>query len=185
MHIEKIKKIFEESMDSVAQKSEYNNNVKEELSEINLLKDQKDIEEILNKFYNLNENLKKKAFGKKAEEIFKCIPMKMEQFYDRFDKECMEIPIFRYYEPRNVLQRLMYSSNEDLVIIKDKLIKRAELYSSLLIEEKDNLIKLKDIIDEYIKDKSASIKIVMLEDFSKSLNYIINKYNENLTNEEK
>lgn len=81
----------------------------------------------------------------------------------------MEIPIFRYYEPRNVLQRLMYSSNEDLVIIKDKLIKRAELYSSLLIEEKDNLIKLKDIIDEYIKDKSASIKIVMLEDFSKSL----------------
>ena len=183
--IEKIKKIFEESMDSVAQKSEYNDNVKEELSEINLLKDQKDIEEILKKFYNLNENLKKKAFGKKAEEIFKCIPMRMEQFYDRFDKECMEIPIFRYYEPRNVLQRLMYSSNEDLVIIKDKLIKRAELYSSLLIEEKDNLIKLKDIIDEYIKDKSASIKIVMLEDFSKSLNYIINKYNENLTNEEK
>ena len=79
----------------------------------------------------------------------------------------------------------MYSSNEDLVIIKDKMIKRAELYSELLLEEKDNLIKLKDSIDEYVNDKSASIKIVMLEDFSKSLNYIINKYDENLTKSEK
>ena len=66
-------------------------------------------------------------YREKADEVFKYIPIRMEQFYDIFDKECMEIPIFRYYEPRNVLQRLMYSSNEDLVIIKDKMIKRAEV----------------------------------------------------------
>ncbi len=111
--------------------------------------------------------------------------MKMEQFYDRFDKECTEIPIFRYYEPRNVLQRLMYSSNEDLVTIKDKMIKRAELYSELLLEEKDNLIKLREVIREYIKDKTASIKIVMLEEFAKSLDYILEKYDQNLTKNEK
>ena len=172
-------------MDLVAQKSEYYEVKKDELSEISLVQDQENMQKILNKFYEINESLKEKSFGKKAEEIFRCIPMKMEQFYDRFDKECMEIPIFRYYEPRNVLQRLMYSSNEDLVIIKDKMVKRAELYSELLLEEKDNLIKLKDSIDEYVNDKSASIKIVMLEDFSKSLNYIINKYDENLTKSEK
>ena len=83
--------------------------------------------------------------------------MKMEQFYDRFDKECMEIPIFRYYEPRNVLQRLMYSSNEDLVTIKDKMIKRAELYSELLLEEKDNLIKLID--ENKLEDEFNIVKI--------------------------
>ena len=124
-------------MDLVAQKSEYYEVKKDELSEISLVQDQENMQKILNKFYEINESLKEKSFGKKAEEIFKCIPMKMEQFYDRFDKECMEIPIFRYYEPRNVLQRLMYSSNEDLVIIKDKMVKRAELYSELLFVDKN------------------------------------------------
>ena len=182
---ETIKKIFEDSMDLVAQKSEYYEIKKDEFTEFALVQNQKDMQKILNKFYEINESLKEKAFGKKAEEIFKCIPMKMEQFYDRFDKECMEIPIFRYYEPRNVLQRLMYSSNEDLVIIKDKMIKRAELYSELLLEEKDNLIKLREVIREYIKDKTASIKIVMLEEFAKSLDYILEKYDQNLTKNEK
>lgn len=182
---ETIKKIFEDSMDLVAQKSEYYEIKKDEFTEFALVQNQKDMQKILNKFYEINESLKEKAFGKKAEEIFKCIPMKMEQFYDRFDKECMEIPIFRYYEPRNVLQRLMYSSNEDLVTIKDKMIKRAELYSELLLEEKDNLIKLREVIREYIKDKTASIKIVMLEEFAKSLDYILEKYDQNLTKNEK
>ena len=182
---ETIKKIFEDSMDLVAQKSEYYEIKKDEFTEFALVQNQKDMQKILNKFYEINESLKEKAFGKKAEEIFKCIPMKMEQFYDRFDKECMEIPISRYYEPRNVLQRLMYSSNEDLVTIKDKMIKRAELYSELLLEEKDNLIKLREVIREYIKDKTASIKIVMLEEFAKSLDYILEKYDQNLTKNEK
>ncbi len=182
---ETIKKIFEDSMDLVAQKSEYYEIKKDEFTEFALVQNQKDMQKILNKFYEINESLKEKAFEKKAEEIFKCIPMKMEQFYDRFDKECMKIPIFRYYEPRNVLQRLMYSSNEDLVTIKDKMIKRAELYSELLLEEKDNLIKLREVIREYIKDKTASIKIVMLEEFAKSLDYILEKYDQNLTKNEK
>ena len=182
---ETIKKIFEDSMDLVAQKSEYYEIKKDEFTEFALVQNQKDMQKILNKFYEINESLKEKAFEKKAEEIFKCIPMKMEQFYDRFDKECMKIPIFRYYEPRNVLQRLMYSSNEDLVTIKDKMIKRAELYSELLLEEKDNLIKLREVIREYIKDKTASIKIVMLEEFAKNLDYILEKYDQNLTKNEK
>ena len=172
-------------MDLVAQKSEYYEIKKDEFTEFALVQNQKDMQKILNKFYEINESLKEKAFEKKAEEIFKCIPMKMEQFYDRFDKECMKIPIFRYYEPRNVLQRLMYSSNEDLVTIKDKMIKRAELYSELLLEEKDNLIKLREVIREYIKDKTASIKIVMLEEFAKNLDYILEKYDQNLTKNEK
>ena len=59
------------------------------------------------------------------------------------------------------------------------------LYSELLLEEKDNLIKLREVIREYIKDKTASIKIVMLEEFAKSLDYILEKYDQNLTKNEK
>ena len=183
--IKTLKTIFEKSMEQVAESSNYCDNIDEELGKIAIGQEKDDTEEILNKFYKLNEQQKERKLNQKAEEIFKCIPMKMEQFYDRFDKECMEVPIFKYYEPRNVFQRLMYSSNEDLVIIKDKMIKRSDLYVGNLIDEKENLMKLKIIIDEYIKDKTTSIKIVMLEEFSKGLKEIVEKYDKYLTNSKK
>ena len=176
-----LKKIFSDGMDLVAQKSVYCENIEEELEKIAIDKNYKDIEDILNKFYDLNEKLKEKALGQKADEIFKCIPMKMESFYDRFDKECMNIPIFKYQEPRIVFQRIMYSSNEDIITIKDRLIERANIYKEQISSEKDNLVQLKEIIDSYIKDKSISIKTVMLEEFSRGLEEIINVYEENLT----
>ena len=180
-----LKSIFSDGMDLVAQKSVYCENIEEELDKIAIDKNYQDIEEILNKFYELNEKLKEKALSQKADEIFKCIPMKMEKFYDRFDKECMNIPIFKYQEPRLVFQRLMYASNEDLIIIKDRLIKRANMYVTDIIQEKDNLEELKKIIDEYIKDKNISIKTVMLEEFSKGLKQILEIYENKLTKEEK
>ena len=79
----------------------------------------------------------------------------------------------------------MYASNEDLIIIKDRLIKRANMYVTDIIQEKDNLEELKKIIDEYIKDKNISIKTVMLEEFSKGLKQILEIYENKLTKEEK
>ena len=75
----------------------------------------------------------------------------------------------------------MYSSNEDIITIKDRLIERANIYKEQISSEKDNLVQLKEIIDSYIKDKSISIKTVMLEEFSRGLEEIINIYEENLT----
>ena len=34
------------------------------------------------------------------------------------------------------------------------------------------------IVDDYVKEKETTIKIVMLKDFSKELDYIIKKYEE-------
>ena len=133
---------------------------------------------MLNVFYTLNEKIKEKKYKQIAEEIMKCIPMKMESFYERFDKECMNVPIFKYQEPRIIFQRLLYSSNEDLIIIRDKLIKRAKIYKEKLISEKENMKKIKEIIDDYIKDKSTSIKTVMLEKFSSGISEIIKIYDE-------
>ena len=47
------------------------------------------MKDILKHFHELNKELKKKMYKNKAEEIFKCIPMKMETFYDKFTTECM------------------------------------------------------------------------------------------------
>lgn len=39
-----------------------------------------------------------------------------------------------------------------------------------------NIKQLKQIIDDYLKGKDVSIKIVMLKEFSKELGYILDKY---------
>mgnify|MGYP005768097107 FL=1 len=113
----------------------------------------------------------------KADTIFKNIPMKMEKFYDLFDKECMEIPIFKYSDPYQIFQRISCASNEDIVTIKEKLVDRANKNAKILIPELNNIYKLKQVVDDYISDKMPSIKIVMLGDFSNSLQEIINMYN--------
>ncbi len=171
-----LKSIFIAGMNISSIHSKYCEDIEEELAKIAIDQIEEDMEDILKKFYELNEQLKYQMYKQKAEEIFKCIPMKMEKFYDRFDKECMEIPIFRYQEPYQIFQRILYASNEDIVIIKDKLINRAEKFGGKLIEEAENLRHLKELMDEYTKDKSISIKIVMLKEFSKDIDYMLEKY---------
>ena len=115
-------------------------------------------------------------YKEKAEEIFKCIPMKMEQFYEAFDRECMNIPIFKYYDPYQMFQRISCASNEDIVLIKEKLANRADKYTKEIEPEMKNIKQLKQVMDDYLKGKDPSIKIVMLKEFSNNLGYILDKY---------
>ena len=174
--LQTVKNIFIDGMNLASKNSTYCDNIDEELEKIAIDKNQEDMEDILREYYRLNEKLKEKLFSGLAEDIFKNIPMKMELFYDKFDQNCMDVPIFKYQDPRLILQRLLFVSNEDLFTIKDKLINRVEKNGSKLIEEKENIEILKQNIDEYIKDKTTSIKTVMLKEFSKGLEYTLTKY---------
>ena len=89
-----------------------------------------EMEDILQHFYDINQKLKDKMYMEKADEIFKSIPMKMEQFYDKFDRECMNIPIFKYYDTFQMFQRISCASNEDIVTIREKLVNRVKLYQA-------------------------------------------------------
>ena len=102
--------------------------------------------------------------------------MRMESFYEQFDRECMNIPIFKYYDVYQMFQRISCASNEDIVLIKEKLLKRAEEYTKQIEPEMPNIKQLKQIIDDYLKGKEQSIKNVMLKEFSKSLGIILDKY---------
>ena len=138
------------------------------------------MQEILKYFNSINEKLKEKMYMEKAEEIFKCIPMKMEQFYDKFDKECMQIPIFKYYDVFQMFQRISCATNEDIVTIKEKLLDRSKKYSKELKDELPNLKKLKQVMDDYIDGKEPTIKLVMLQDFAEELGNIIENYENNI-----
>ncbi len=171
-----IKSVFFNGMNISSLTSEYCDNVEEELGKIAINDISQDMEEILKHFNDLNTQLKDKMYKQKAEDIFKCIPMRMETFYDKFDKEGMNIPIFKYYDVFQMFQRISCASNEDIVTIKEKLVDRANRYTREIEPEMKNIKKLKQVIEDYIAGKATTIKIVMLKDFAIELGNILEKY---------
>ena len=171
-----LKAIFFDGMNKASLTSAYCENVNEELVKIAIEEVAEDMEDILKHFNTLNNQLLDKMYKEKAEGVMKCIPMKMELFYEKFDKECMEIPIFKYYDMFQLFQRISCASNEDIVLIREKLVDRANKNPKKIEPEMKNIKQLKQIIDDYLKGKEPSIKVVMLKEFSNSLGYILDKY---------
>ena len=170
------KKIFIEGMNKSALISKYCDNAQEELSRIGINETGQEMEEILEHFEKLNKKIEEKMYRQKADEIFRYIPIKMEQFYDRFDSECMEFPIFKYYDPLRMFQRITCASNEDIVRIKEMLIDRANRYTDNLVEEYSFMNNLKSVLEDYCRGKENTIKIVMLKEFSRDLGKVLELY---------
>lgn len=175
--IKTIKSVFINGLNISSLNATYCPNVEEELEAISVKGVNQEMEEMLKYFANVNEALKDKMYIEKAEEVFKYIPMKMELFYDKFAKECIKVPIFKYYDVFQMFQRISCASNEDIVTIKEMLEERARKYTKEIEPEIKNIRKLKQVIDDYIDGKEITIKIVMLEDFSRGLDNILKLYN--------
>ena len=175
--IKETKQIFIDGMNKSVQISKYCDNVEEELSRVGIINEStQEMEEVLKHFEKLNNQLEEKMYKDKADEIFRYIPIKMEQFYDRFDSECMEFPIFKYYDAYRMFQRITCASNEDIVRIKEILIDRAKKYTDKLKTEYAFMKQLKNVLEDYCKGKEINIKIVMLREFSRDLGIVIDLY---------
>ncbi len=174
--ISDLKEMFLESMDKAAKNSEYCDNFEQELSRIGLDVGE-EMDEIISHFNKLNDKLKDEMYRKQAENIFKCIPMKMEVFYDKF-AECMDKPILNHYDPYQMFQRITCASNEDIVLIKEMLVNRFKKYRDELVLEAPFIKKLQKVLEDYCKGKDTSIKIVMLKEFANDLNEIIGMYSD-------
>ena len=174
--IKAIKSVFLTGMNMASLTASYCENVEEQLEQVSVETVGVEMEEVLKHFEEINEKLKDKMYQEKAEEIFKFIPMKMESFYDKFAKECIDIPIFKYYDVFQMFQRISCASNEDIVTIKEMLADRAKKYTREIEPEMKNIKKLKQVIDDYIDGKETTIKLVMLEEFSNELGNILDRY---------
>ena len=174
--ISDLKEMFLESMDKAAKNSEYCDNFEQELSRIGLDVGE-EMDEIISHFNRLNDKLKDGMYRKQAENIFKCIPMKMEVFYDKF-AECMDKPILNHYDPYQMFQRITCASNEDIVLIKEMLVNRFKKYRDEIVLEAPFIKKLQKVLEDYCKGKDTSIKIVMLKEFANDLNEIIGMYSD-------
>lgn len=180
-----IKRIFLNGIKIASENATYCDNVEEELEKISIDEIGTDMDEILELFNEVNEKLKDKMYIKQAEEVFGCIPEQMEQFYDKFAKECMAIPIFKYYDTSEMMQRIASASNEDIVTIKEMLSERARKYKAEIEPEIKNIKKLKQQIEEYIDGKQPTIKMVMLEELTNELDNILDMYRTNFLSKTK
>ncbi len=174
--IKTMESVFTNGMNIASVTSEYCADAKEELEQIAIENPGEEMQRIIKRFYEINTQLKDRMYTEKTEELFKCIPMKMEVFYDKYAKECKDIPIFKYYDPFQLFQRLSCASNEDMVTIREMLAERAKQNSDLVKLEIENMRKLKMIMDNYIDGKRPTIKTVMIEEFAKELGNVVDKY---------
>ncbi|MBR3255196.1 MAG: hypothetical protein IKF97_03095 [Clostridia bacterium] len=174
--LKSLKSVFFNGMNKSCLNSKYCPNVDEELGKIAIEEVAEDMQDILMHFNNLNAQLLDKKYKDLAEKLFKCIPMKMETFYELFDKECMDVPIFKYYDPYQLFQRISCGSNEDIVRIKEKMSIRAAKKTEELQPEMQNIATLKQIIDDYLYGKPPTIKLVMFRDFSNELEIILKNF---------
>ena len=173
--IDDLKEDFLSGMDLAAERSEYVDDLDEQLSRIGFdVGDE--MNEIVAHFHELNSIIEDKMYREEADSIFKCIPMKMEAFYDKFAKQCMDKPVLNHYDAYQMFQRVSCASNEDIVIIKEMLLDRAKKYSEILKPELGFMVDLKRVLTEYCKGKDVGIKLVMLEEFKNDIDTIIEIY---------
>ena len=175
-----IKELFINGINMASTNSKYCDDVESELSKIGIEQNDIDMQEVIQHYNKINESLKEKMYIEMAVDIFKCIPMKMEMFFAKFEKTCMNIPILKYYDPYQLFQRLSCAQNEDIVSIKEVLVERLKKYPKELEPERENLHKLKQIMDYYIEDKASGIKMVILKEFSLDLEKNLNKLGEKI-----
>ncbi len=179
--ITEVKEKFLRGMNKSVMHSKYCKNVQEEISNlgIEISNDFRiAMEELIGYFTKLNDLIYEKEMKKLSENVFKNIPMKMELFYDMFEKECMDIPIFKYYEPLQMFQRITNASNEDIITIGDKLVERARKSKKILYVEKEFMEKLIRLLKTSIANKKNKIKTVMIESFIQRIEEIVKMYNE-------
>jgi hypothetical protein len=120
-------------------------------------------------------------YRKQAEDIFKCIPMKMETFYDKF-AEYNDKPILNHYDAYQMFQRITCASNEDIMLIKEMLVNRFKKYTKELESEIPFIMNLKSVLEDYCKGKEIGIKIVMLKEFASDLDNILSLYDNDTIN---
>ena len=56
------------------------------------------------------------------------------------------------------------------------MLDRANKYKKQIEPEMKNIKQLKQIIEDYLKEKEPTIKNVMLKEFAKEMGYILDKY---------
>ena len=169
---EYLKLTFVNGMNIAAANSKYCKNIDSYIDGINIEDSDGSIEYIFNHFNNLNLQTKEKEYIDISKELFEMIPDKLDRLAELFAEKYLDVPIMKYYNTNTLFERIMLLDNEDVVLVRKLFAARYERVKDLENEER-NIRLLKQTMEEYIRGKVPTIKIVLLEDFIKTLDKIL------------
>ena len=171
---EYLKLTFINGMNVAAATSKYCKDIEAYMSGTNLIETDDNINYILEHFNNLNLQTKEKEYIEISKDLFEMIPDKVDKLADRFVEEHLDVPIMKYYNMNTLFERLLLLENEDIVLVKDLIAARYQNVKDITNEER-NIRLLKQAMEEYIRGKVPTIKIILIEDFIKVLDMILLK----------
>ena len=175
--MEYLKITFINGMNIAAATSKYCDNIEAYMNGTDLVEMDDNISYMLEHFNNLNLQTKEKEYIEVARELFEMIPENVERLSDVFTEKYLDIPIMKYYNMNTLFERILLLGNEDIVYVKDLIVERYKKVKDLSNEER-NIKLLKQAMEEYIRGKVPTIKIILIQDFIKALDQILLKAKE-------
>ena len=131
--------------------------------------DDKDIEEIKNKYISISKSAILEVASNKASKLFKNIPNDISTFYKDIMGEYANIPVFSRYDMEDLYSKLELTSNYDLYNIINMIQVRYKDNKKLLKEDLKNLKKLSEIIHKNKVQKDKTIKQALLENLAATI----------------
>lgn len=169
---EYLKLTFINGMNVAAANSKYCKNIDGYLDGLNIEEADENIQYIFEHFSNLNLQTKEKEYIDISKELFEMIPDRMEKLSEVFAEKHLDIPIMKYYNMNTLFERMLLLENEDLVLLKELFVARYSKVSDIENEER-NIRLLKQTMEEYMRGKVPTIKLVLIEEFIKVLDKIL------------
>ena len=177
--INSLKNQFMAGMNLASIRASYYSNIEEYLADLKVLEMDAIVEEVFAYFYIINNQLKDKMNKEYADILFGDMSTKTDKFFNELTTKYKNIPVFAYYDPYMLFEKMLRIPNQDIVTLKEIIIDRFE-NEELGKEEVRNIATLKQAIDEYISAKVKTVKIVLLDEFSDAMEEIIEKYKKEL-----
>ena len=174
---EYMKLTFINGMNLAAAHSNYCKDIEAYINGIELDETDENVNTVYQHFNSLNLQTKEKEYIDIAKMLFEMVPDKVDRMSDMFTEKYLDIPIFKYYNMTTLFERILLLENEDIVLVKDVFTARLMNQTSFVNEER-NIRLLKQIIEEYIRGKVPTIKVILLQDFIKMLDLVIAKASE-------
>ena len=169
---EYLKLTFINGMNVAAANSKYCKNIDGYLDGLNIEDSDENIQYIFEHFTNLNLQTKEKEYIDVSKELFEMIPDKVDRLSEVFAEKYLDIPIMKYYNMNTLFERMLLLENEDLVLLKDLFVARYQKATDIENEDR-NIRLLKQTMEEYMRGKVPTIKLVLIEEFIKVLDKIL------------
>lgn len=169
---EYLKLTFVNGMNVAAASSKYCKNIDGYLDGLSIEDSDDNIQYIFEHFNNLNLQTKEKEYIDVSKELFEMVPDKMDKLSEVFAEKYLDVPIMKYYNMNTLFERMLLLENEDLVLLKDLFVARYEKITDIENEDR-NIRLLKQTMEEHMRGKVPTIKLVLIEEFIKVLDKIL------------